>query len=159
MPTDRSSGGPYRHDDPAALQPARTHVKCGWAAGVFAGSFTNTILGIGVDVPADQVGLRPFSPWNEFTWTNCRLGSSAFNFSYRKEKSAATAEIESLNKAAFEAFIELLLPSAGRVLACNVNGNARTNHTIISGHRGSAIKIVEPVQPAGRFRVEVTYEG
>jgi hypothetical protein len=149
---------PYRHDAPAAPQPSRANVKCGWAAGVFVCLFTHKILGIEVDVPGAHVALRPCSPWSDFTWTNCRLGSSVFNFSYKRDKNTAAAEIENLNSAAYEAVIELLLPAGGQPLACSVNGQATTAYDISARYRASAVRLAKRILPGGRFRMEVTYQ-
>jgi hypothetical protein len=148
---------PYRHDAAAAREPSRASVKCGWAAGVFACLFVNRILGIEVDVPAAQVALRPFSPWDEFSWRDCRMGAGAFHFSYRKSASGAVAEIENMNSTAYRGVIELPLPAGLQLDSCTVNGRAASGYTVGKRYRASAVRREESVAPGGKFRLEIAW--
>jgi hypothetical protein len=148
---------PYRHDAPAAPQPGRTSVKCGWAAGVFACLFVNRILGIAVDVPAAQVALRPFSPWDEFSWRDCRMGSSTFHFAYRKTASGVMAEIENVNSGAYRGVMEVPLPAGLQLAGCLVNGLPSSAYTMQKRYRASAVRIAESVAPGGRLSVEISW--
>jgi hypothetical protein len=148
---------PYRHDAPAAPHPSRASVKCAWAAGVFACLFVNRILGIDVDVPAAEVALRPFSPWDEFSWRDCRMGSSMFHFSYRKTAGGAVAEIKNLNSVAYRGVIELPLPAGSQLAACSLNGRPATAYTIGKRYRADSLRLTESVAPGGRFSLEITW--
>jgi hypothetical protein len=148
---------PYRHDAPAAPQPGRTNVKCAWAAGVFACLFVNKIVGIDVDVAAAQVALRPFSPWDEFSWRDCRMGSGVFHFSYRKTASGAMAEIENLNSVAYRGVVELPLPAGLQLTACSVNGEPTSGYTIGKRYRASGVRIAKSVPPGERLSMQIAF--
>ena len=96
--------------------------KCGWAAGVYLCLFVHNLLGLRVDVPARQVSLRPFCPWPEFTWTDCRLGESRFDFAYARRDGHVVGRITNRNDSAVEGLIELTLAEGAQATACKCNG-------------------------------------
>ncbi|MCE5328541.1 MAG: glycoside hydrolase family 15 protein [Planctomycetaceae bacterium] len=96
--------------DPNAPQRAAAAMKCAWAAGVFACLFIHNILGLRADRPARRVSFRPFCPWPEFSWQNCRLGESCFDVTYRNDGQELSATLTNRNAEPYEAIIELMLP-------------------------------------------------
>lgn len=131
--------------------------KCGWAAGVYLCMFVNNILGLRVDVPARQVSLRPFCPWPEFAWQNCRLGRSLFDFAYEHRKGRIVGRITNRNECAFDGAIELTLPDGAAAAACMINGATtdRAEHT--RRYNRAAVRAEAPVAPGEEFHFEVRF--
>ncbi|MHC4480912.1 MAG: hypothetical protein ACYS1C_08100 [Planctomycetota bacterium] len=129
--------------------------KCGWAAGVYLCLFVNNVLGLSVDIPERRVSLRPFCPWPEFTWKGCRLGSGLFDFRYRRQDARVIGEIANGNEDSFQGIIELMLPAAGEVAACQVNGqpSADVEHTQRYGR--PAVKVADSIPAGGTLRLEL----
>ncbi|MFB3881372.1 MAG: glycoside hydrolase family 125 protein [Armatimonadota bacterium] len=130
--------------------------KSGWAAGVYLCLFVHNILGIRVDVPARQVALRPFCPWPEFSWTDCRLGSSRFDFEYRNQGNAIEAGIVNRNEQQFEAVIELNLPDQAAVRATTLNGRELKTEATRRYSR-PAVRCSRKLKPGGTLTLKVEY--
>jgi hypothetical protein len=108
---------PYQHDSPPKIEhPLRTNSKCGWAAGVYVCYFTGHILGLSVDMPSHRLSFRPFLPWSEFSWNDCRLGSVEFDCSYVRREGDITMTIRNRTAQPLEASFEAILPKGARVL-------------------------------------------
>jgi hypothetical protein len=131
--------------------------KCGWAAGVYLCLFVHNILGIRVDVPGRQVSLRPFCPWPEFTWKDCRLGRSAFDFAYERRAGRAAGRVTNHNRSSFNVTIELTLPKGAVAARAQVNGSAvdDVEHTVRYGR--PAARAVAAVASDGALHFEVEY--
>ncbi|MCE5278405.1 MAG: hypothetical protein ABFD92_07300 [Planctomycetaceae bacterium] len=97
--------------DPNAPQRAAAAMKCAWAGGVLACLFIHNILGLRADRPARRVNFRPFCPWPEFSWQNCRLGESCFDVTYRNDGGELSATLTNRNAEPYEVQIELVLPA------------------------------------------------
>jgi hypothetical protein len=76
---------PFPHDAPLGFdRPLRTNSKCGWAAGVYLALFTSRVLGLRPDGPRREITFSPFVPWDEFSWTGCRLGAIVCDVRYQR---------------------------------------------------------------------------
>ncbi|MHC4983683.1 MAG: hypothetical protein ACYTF6_11050 [Planctomycetota bacterium] len=112
---------PYRAGatDPAAPTREPSGMKCGWAAGVYLCLFVDNIIGLWADRPARAVSFRPFCPWSEFAWKQCRLGESVFDVSYCRRASEVSCEIVNHNKDSYDGRVELIGPKAAEVARCS----------------------------------------
>jgi hypothetical protein len=119
--------------------------------------FVNNMLGLRVDVPASQVSLRPFCPWPEFTWEDCRLGRAVFDFAHDHRDGSITGQITSRNDNEFKGVIELTLPEDAAAKVCKVNGveTEEVEHTERYGR--PAVRVAGPIAPGATLRLEVPY--
>ena len=131
--------------------------KCGWAAGVYLCLFVNNLLGIRVDVPARQVSLRPFCPWSEFTWTDCRLGDSRFDFAYERGGGHAMGKITNRNASAFSAAVELTLPEGARVTALTCDGPTAEGVEHTQRYGRPATRASRSLGPGDTLSLQVEY--
>ena len=131
--------------------------KCGWAAGVYLCLFTTNILGLRVDVPAGQVALRPFCPWPEFTWTDCRLGDSRLDFAYRHHGNRIAGEIMNRSDQPFEATIELALPLAAAPHRVVVNGQQEGQAEPTQRYGRPAMRATRGLGPGEALSLQVEY--
>jgi hypothetical protein len=102
---------PYPHD--ASLHPEhplRLNSKCGWAAGVYVCFFTRQVLGLAVDAAKRTLAFRPFSPWNEFTWKSCRIGTIECDCSYSHREGEILLTIRNRMAHPMEITLQALLP-------------------------------------------------
>jgi hypothetical protein len=108
---------PYRHD--AVLHkesPLRMNSKCGWAAGVYLCYFTRHLLGLCVDATKRKIEFRPFLPWHEFTWKNCRIGAVEFDCSYVRRNEEIEMSIRNLVDYPVEVTLQVVLPERSKLL-------------------------------------------
>jgi hypothetical protein len=131
--------------------------KCGWAAGVYLCLFVHNVLGIRVDVPARQVSLRPFCPWPEFTWTDCRLGDSRFDFAYERRGGRVMGRITNRNASAFSAVVELMLPEGAGVTACRCDGAAAGDVEHTQRYGRPAMRATRSLGPGETLSLQVDY--
>ena len=131
--------------------------KSGYAAALYLCVFVNNILGLSVDVPAQQVALRPFCPWPSFTWEHCRLGSAVFDFSYNHHDHRVVGEILNRNEKQFEGVIELTLPKGAKAQAYRANGRETDEVQRRLRYNRPAARMSAHIAPGGKLRFEVDY--
>ncbi len=131
--------------------------KCGWAAGVWLCLFVHNVLGIRVDVPARQVSLRPFCPWPEFTWEDCRLGQAVFDFSYQHGDGRIVGQITNRNDSEFEGVIELMLPEGARAALCRINGAVSEDVKHTQRYGRPSVRAAQAIASGESFQLEVDY--
>ncbi len=131
--------------------------KCGWAAGVYLCLFVHNLLGLRVDVPARQVSLRPFCPWSEFRWTDCRLGDSRFDFAYKRGGDRAVGRITNRNEHAVEGVIELTLPEGAEATACTCNGARADSVELARRYGRSSLRVARAVAAGEALEFAVEY--
>jgi hypothetical protein len=150
---------PYALDATDPTQPDRYLVgaKSGWAAGVYLCLFVQNILGLSLDMPSRRVSLQPFCPWEAFTWTNCRLGSGAFDVAYRKERDRLTGGIRNHNQSDFDGTIELMVPEGTSVTACKLNGEPTSDYQPGKRYGRPTAGISGKIAPGGALQLEVAY--
>jgi len=104
---------PYKYgtQQPAAVLRAGSARKSGWASGVYLCRFMHDILGIHLDIPARRIYFRPFVPWKEFSWKNCRIGAGLFDLTYQAKQSSRVALLTNRTDFPLEVSIQL---AAGR---------------------------------------------
>ena len=147
---------PYNYGSTDPSHVVRELAKCDWSAGLYVCQFINNVLGLRVDVPARQVSLRPFCPWNEFTWTNCRLGTAMFDFAYRRNEKQITGEISNRNPAAFDGMIELILPDGATVARCDIDGQPANDGQQVKRYGRTAVRVNRRIEANGVLRFDVT---
>jgi hypothetical protein len=150
---------PYAYGTTDPTRPDRLPVggKCGWAAGVYLCLFVHNILGLSLDLPSRRISLRPFCPWEQFRWSNCRLGHGVFDIHYQKEQARIVGEIWNRNPMDFDGMIELMLPEGAALTACKLNGHPTSDYQ--SGKRYGRLTagISSKIARGGTMQLEVSY--
>jgi len=131
--------------------------KSGYVAALYLCLFVNNMLGLSVDVPAQQVALRPFCPWSSFTWEHCRLGRSLFDFTYRQGDGMLVGEIANRNDRAFDGTIELTLPEGAHASECRVNRVPAKKIECTRRYGRSAVRMSGAITPGETLCLEVRY--
>jgi hypothetical protein len=131
--------------------------KSGYVAALYLCMFVNNMLGLRVDVPASQVSLRPFCPWPEFTWEDCRLGRAVFDFSHEHRDGSITGQITSRNENEFKGVVELTLPEDTAAKVCKVNGVETEEVEHAERYGRPAVRVAGAISPGGTLRLEVPY--
>jgi hypothetical protein len=126
--------------------PADTS-KCGYAAAVYTAVFMSNILGILIDVPAKSIGFRPFTPWPDFRWTDCRLGPSLFDFGQRFASSSCSTSIANKNSSEYKATLEITLPAKFTSAQAKTSGLNTFELTTTRRFGRSAIRAIGTVNP------------
>jgi hypothetical protein len=108
-------------------------------------------------MPSRRVSLRPFCPWEGFTWTNCRLGSGVFDIAYRKERDRLTGDIRNHNQTEFDGTIELMVPEGASVTACKLNGRPTSDYQPGKRYGRPTAGITGKIAPGGALQLEVSY--
>ena len=150
---------PYaaRAQSPSNVARRNGAAKCGWAAGTYLCQFTHTLLGLEIDVPDRHFRLRPFSAFNEFCWTNCRLGIAVFDVGYARHGSVITAHVTNQNHEAFRGPIELILPLHAKLEACRINGEQSSAFQATNRFDRASIRVERTVEPGQDFAVEIVF--
>jgi len=96
--------------------------KTAYAAALYCLDFYAKVVGLTFDYPSRTLRWAPLSPWDDWTWENCRLGNSKFNLRYSRNQTSIHARLINPNGESFKYSIELL-PLPGRmVTGCVING-------------------------------------
>jgi len=148
---------PYKHKEANLAAVVREPGKCGWAAAVYLCKFIHDILGLRLDVPHRKVSFRPFAPWPQFTWNNCRLGSTVFDVRYLHRQGEIVAEITNNNRDSFEGLIEVVLPESASHVGPKVNGLAAENLTRAERYGRPAVRVTSAIPSAQSLRLDVSY--
>ena len=112
----------YGTTDPRQVERMPIPGKCAWASAVYLCLFINNVLGLRVDLPQRRVAFRPFCPWNEYTWEQCRLGRGLFDVRYERSSTRVSAQLTNQNAVPFETFFELTLPAEASAPQCKIDG-------------------------------------
>ncbi len=130
--------------------------KSGFTMAIAACLLVNNVLGLSVDAPAQGVALRPFCPWNQFSWIGARLGHSTFDTAYKKDDERIIGRITNRNSRPYVATIELML-GKGEVLRSATGKGIREREVSSTTRFGRpAVRINTPVAPGAS--VELTVE-
>ncbi len=132
--------------------------KCGWAAGVYLCRFIHDIIGVQVDVPARQVALRPFCPWNSFEWKDGPFGNAGFDVRYEKADGRLTAMVVNRNAEPYRGVIELTLPPGARAMECRVDGRKTIECLATTRYGRPAVRVAHPIPSGQALRLEVDYD-
>lgn len=125
--------------------------KCGWASGVFSGLFVSQILGIAYDAPAHRLSFRPLRAAGSFAWEGVRLGSGAFNLSYRQEGNVAEAIAANIGARAVAVLVELPCEQAASAQAF-INGKPARDRVENGYHNGCTTVIFKATIPPGESK-------
>lgn len=118
---------PYRHDSNLdSRHPLRGSSKCGWAAGTYTCFFLRHVLGLLVDVPSRRLAFRPFTPWREFRWEQCRIGSVEFDCGFLHKDGTCRMHIRNRWKEPLEVMLEMILPNQIDEEEVNISGGKHT---------------------------------
>ena len=121
--------------------------KSGFTMAIAAGLLVSHVFGLSADVPDRRVAMRPFCPWDEYSWRGARLGRSLFDVDYRKEDGRLAGRIANRNDGAYQSLIELMLPKGRAPRRVTVNGTEADGQTATRFGRRS-VRVDVPV-PAG----------
>jgi hypothetical protein len=151
---------PHRLECRSPSQVSRYPLKCCWAAAVYVLKFVHDILGIQFDQPAHQVSLRPFVPWDSFTWRNCQLGYSRFDFSFLRQTDRVTGSITNHNGDLYTANIDLLLPAGVQAVTYQVNDEMYSMEQVrfYLRYQRPCYRTVKTLHPGETLRLEISYQ-
>jgi hypothetical protein len=127
--------------------------KCGYAAALYMCLFVNNIMGIRADMPAKEVSLRPFCPWKEFTWKNCRIGTMLFDFEYKEEGREMVGRITNKNTETFMCSLELTLPEDVDSILESTEGSA-----VSSRFQRTSVRVSEVLEPGMSKVLKVVFK-
>ena len=130
-------------------QPADTS-KCGYAAAVYTAVFITNILGIFSDVPARSIQFRPFTPWKNFNWRQCHLGSMVFDFEQEQESGMLSAAVLNQNSFEYKATLEPTLPAPYKAAHARTNGLSSVALSITARFGRPAVRATGTMAPGGR---------
>jgi hypothetical protein len=147
---------PYQHDSPPKIEhPLRTNSKCGWAAGVYVCYFTRHILGLSVDMPKHRVNFRPFLPWPDFSWKDCRLGGLQLDCSYIRREGEITMAIHNRTGAPLDVFLEAILPEGATFVRSIAQDVVVQSHAALRYSRAAAqFRVKVPPREHITYKVE-----
>jgi len=151
---------PYKYGatDPRQVERMPIPGKCAWASAVYLCHFINNVLGLRVDMPERQIAFRPFSPWNRFTWEQCRLGRAVFDVTYERVSGRISAKLINRNAVPFEALFELTLPEGASAPRCKVNSQATDRFKMSKRYNRPSVQMTTPLAPGHTQVFEVSYE-
>jgi hypothetical protein len=150
---------PYAYGAKDPRQVERMPGKCGWGSAVYLCLFINNVLGLRVDMPDRRIAFRPFCPWNEFTWEQCRLGRGLFDVTYKREPGRISAKLTNHNALPFQATFELTLPERATEPRCYLNGHGTNNFKVGQHYNHLSVRVVTSVAPDQSQVFEVGYDG
>jgi len=148
---------PYKHLETDRTAVVREPGKCGWGAGVYLCRFIHDILGLRLDMPARRINFRPFCPWKQFSWKDCRLGNGVFDVSYEYSQGQITAGLTNHNSEPFQALLEVVLPESSELVTAKLNGGSRGNYRPARRYDRPSVRAVASIAPGEASRLEVTY--
>ena len=105
------------------------------------------IFGLSGDGPDLRVSLRPFCPWDEYSWQGAKLGRSVFDVGYRKESRRVVGQIVNRNSQPWEALMELTLPKGQAPRRVTVNGKPEGGLPPAVRFGRPSVRISTPVLP------------
>lgn len=85
--------------------------KVDYATSNFNALLIHNVLGLSADLPKKTVSFKPVAPWSSFQWTGGRIGNAFFDLEYSDSGSAITARLTNRNSTAYQATIELVVPT------------------------------------------------
>ena len=121
--------------------------KSGFTMAVAATLLVNNILGLSVDVPDRRVSLRPFCPWDEYSWQGAKLGHSLFDVSTRREDGRISGRIANRNSQPYEAVVELMLQKGQSPRRVSLNGKPIGNAQTAVRFGRPSVRVSAPVAP------------
>jgi hypothetical protein len=148
---------PYRYRETNRSGVVREPGKSGWAAAVYLCKFVHDVLGLRVDLPDRKISFRPFSPWPQFTWKNCRLGRGVFDAEYLQRQGQIMAEITNRNNESFEGLVEVVLPESTSPVDCKVNGRMTDNFKAAQRYDRPSVRVTSAIPSGKALRLEVGY--
>jgi hypothetical protein len=148
---------PYKYKETNLSAVVREPGKCGWAAAVYLCKFVHDVLGLRVDMPDRKISFRPFSPWPQFRWKNCRLGRGLFDAEYRHQRGQIMAEITNRNNDTFQGLVEVVLPESTSPLNCRVNGQTTDNLKAAQRYSRPSVRVTSALPSGKALRLEVAY--
>jgi len=129
--------------------------KSGFTMAIAACLLVNNVFGLSVDAPDRRVSLRPFCPWDEYSWQGAKLGHSVFDVAYRKENGRIVGRLANRNERPYEGLIELVLPKGRAPRRVSVNGKPEDGVPPTVRFGRPSVRISAPVAPGASVELVV----
>ena len=129
--------------------------KSGFTMAIAACLLVNNVFGLSVDAPDRRVSLRPFCPWDEYSWQGAKLGHSVFDVAYRKENGRIVGRLANRNEQPYEAVIELVLPKGRAPHRVFVDGKPEDGVPSAVRFGRPSVRISAPVAPGASVELVV----
>jgi hypothetical protein len=129
--------------------------KSGFTMAVASALLVNNVFGLSVDAPDRRVSLRPFCPWDGYSWQGAKLGHSVFDVDYEHEKGRLVGRIANRNGEPYEAVIELMLPKGRALRQVTVSGKPKDGLAPTARFGRPSLRVSAPVPPAATLELVV----
>jgi hypothetical protein len=121
--------------------------KSGFTMAIAATLLVNNIFGLSVDVPGRRVSLRPFCPWDEYSWQGAKLGHSLFDVGCQRESRRISGRIANRNSQPYEALVELMLRKGQSPQRVTLNGKPAGDAQMTIRFGRPSVRVAAPVAP------------